>query len=288
MLDPETQNSPIAVYSLRDRNTVTAGATVLLLDKNQIGIITAGADLDPGSIITGTGPFTLASDRETVDIPSPATFLGTQFIVPHTRNAHRVYLLSPEEDATVLIEVEESTETVLLSPGGVFEYSLGSDNTISSLLESDVPILVTHVADTAGVRSDAFPVPPASLELWGVHSGSAIIGVLEDSTSVVIYDSDGRSEAHTLNRGDRQSISIGAGDIEGQGSGLRIVADKPVTAIQYDDGDGTEAVSFLPSHYLATHHGVSIGTQYLAVVCPDPGTLLTLRDGAQATHNQCL
>jgi len=278
VLDPETQNASVTVFSQSNGNIITAGTTVLTLDENNTGSIPAGVDLAPGTLISGTGSFSLASEREFVDVPSPAAFMGTRFVVPHTANAHRIYLFSPTGDATVSIEIDGSNETVQLTEGDVFEYSLGADNSIATIVESDLPILVSHVGDTVGVRRDTFPVPPASLEVWGVRSGNAILGALEDNTSVTVFSSDGNTAIYILNRGDRQEISIGVDDNHGQGSGLRVVADKPVAAVQYNDGDGTEAISFLPSHYLGTHYGISLDTQYLAVVCPSPGTTVTLED----------
>lgn len=286
ILDPETQNHPLTVYSLSNSNIVRAGSITLLLERNEFGTIPAGADLAPGTKVEGLGPFVLGSEGQTVDAPSPSTFLGTQFIVPHIRNTHKIYLSSLSNNASVTVETGGVVNNLSLSQGNVFEYSLGSDNTVSTIIESDTPILITHVAENGSSRLDAFPVPPTSREIWGVRSKNTLIGAANDNTTLTVYTSGGNTQVLSLDRGDRQLISVGSNAAEGAGNGIHIVADNPISAVQYADSDGSEATSFLPTNYLSNHFGIPVGAQYIAVTCPHENTSVTLYDGANPPETQ--
>lgn len=67
---------------------------------------------------------------------------------------------------------------------------------------------------------------------------------------------------------------------QGTGSGLRVVADKPIGAIQSGDCDGADQTAFLPTAQLGVRFGVPVDAQYVAVVCPSPNTAVVLNDGA--------
>ncbi|MGI9319299.1 MAG: PKD domain-containing protein, partial [bacterium] len=270
----------MTVYSLSSNNVIQAGSTTLLLGQNEFGTIPAGADLTPGTKVEGLGPFLLGSDGQTVDAPSPATFLGTQFVIPHIRNSHKIYLTSPSSDASVAIEISGVANNLSLTEGDVFEYNLGSDNSVSTIVESDTPILVTHVAENGSTRLDAFPVPPTSREVWGVRSKNALIGAGIDNTTVTVYTSGGSTQSFILNRGDRQLISVGSNAAEGAGDGIHVIADKPISAVQYADSDGSEATSFLATNYLSNHVGIPVGAQYVSVTCPYGNTSVILFDGS--------
>nr|VFK16537.1 MAG: hypothetical protein BECKLFY1418C_GA0070996_102425 [Candidatus Kentron sp. LFY] len=114
----------------------------------------------------------------------------------------------------------------------------GTNNTVSSVITSDAPILVAHVGtDSAGLPMGASMVPPAATELWGIlGSQTAWLGASEDLTTVSIYADDGTSVTGiVLNSGDHYAIqNVGVPSGQGMGSGLRINADKPIGAIEYD------------------------------------------------------
>jgi len=288
VLTPELAGAAIGVVSLADGNIITAGATVLNLDKFQSGEIPANA-VSPGGVIVGNAPFTVGSAQNGTDMPVPASFAGTTFVIPHVRSDHEYtyYILSPAGDAQVQITIGADTSTITTPEGQVVTVDAGSDNTISGVVTSDLPILVSHVArTTTGGADDVYPVPPASMDLVGVRSQNAIIGALEDNTSVTAYASDGSSTTMTLNAGARKSISIGDNSSQGMGSALHVLANKSVAGIQYADGDGTEMTAFLGVPIMGTDYGIPVDTQYVAVVCLDANTTVTLYDSAGTQLDQ--
>ncbi|VFM94810.1 MAG: hypothetical protein BECKG1743D_GA0114223_100022 [Candidatus Kentron sp. G] len=211
------------------------------------------------------------------------TFIRLPCVIPQVRGHHWYYLLSPEGDGTAEVSIGGVVTTHTLPTGQVVEIDGGSDNTVSVSIRSDAPILVTHVGgDSNGPKQDASPAPPAATELWGVQSGEVHLGALEDLTTITILSDDGGYlDGIVLDAGDRYSVSdLGSSDPQGQGSALRIMADKPIAAVQVDDGDGTDQSAFLPTEYLAVAFGLPTDSQYVAVVCPWPDTSVTLYDGA--------
>ncbi len=281
VLNPGLVGTEAWVVSLSDNNAISAGGTVLLLNKYERGQIPAGVLLQ-GMPVSGTGPFDIGSSADATDVPLSSRMAGTAFVVPHLRNTHWYYLMSPSGDATAQVNANGVVTTLLLSQGQVVEFNAGFDARGTAIITSDLSILVAHRGDAGSTLTDASPVPPAALELWGVRTqNTAYLGALEDNTTVSIYADDGTSVTNVvLNAGQRYSINaVGTGGTQSTGSGLRIVADKPVGAIQIADGDGADQTAFLPTSQLGTRFGLPTDTQYVAVVCPTANTTVILYNG---------
>ncbi|MEO1204367.1 MAG: right-handed parallel beta-helix repeat-containing protein, partial [Pseudomonadota bacterium] len=165
---------------------------------------------------------------------------------------------------------------ITAAQGVVTEFDAGSDNTIAGLVTSDVPIVVAHLGYNGPAPQDAYPVPPAAMDLWGVRSQTVVVGALSDNTSISVYASDSATGSYSLDSGDYVSVTTGASTANGQGAALRLVADGPVAAVQVDDSDGTDASGFWQAGFLAVRHGLPVDTQYAAVACPDASTSVTL------------
>ena len=287
ILNPSFESQAIEVMSLSDGNTIQAESATIALSRNEVGTIDAGAGLMLGSEIRGTGAFTLGSGLNRTDLPVPAWFQGTQFVVPHIRKSHSYNLLSIHSDANVTIQRNGVDEQIVLAKGVVTQFDAGSNNTISGIITSDVPILVTHVGTNNGSTwGDVFPVPPAVDEVWGVRSKNVMVGAAQDNTSLTVYASGGASQSYTLSAGGRLVLNVGSNTSQGRGDAFRIVADKPITAVQYADSDGSDATTFWPHSYHGTYYGIPVSTQYVAVACPEPNTQVTLYDGAAAPVTQ--
>lgn len=283
ILSPRFDDGPAFVVSLADDNTISAGNTTLLLNRDERGVIPA-SDLAQGTKISGAAPFDLGSGMDATDMPPAASLAGWEFVIPQVRETHWVYLLSPDGQASATIDTGGAITTHDLPAGQVVTVNAGPDNTVSTVITSDAPILVAHAGiDGAGLPMDAFPVPPAATELWGIQgSETAYLGASRNLTTVNIYADDGSGiTGIVLNAGDRYALhNVGALDAQGMGSSLRIDADKPVGAIQGTDGDGHDGTVFLPTDYLNMRFGLPVDAQYLVVVCPWPNTTVILRDGA--------
>jgi len=283
VLNPLVDNGSMSVVSLSDNNTITAGNTTLNLNQYERGTIPS-TDLPQGARITGTGPFDVGSTVNNTDMPVPAGFASTEFVLPHYRSTHLYYLMSPNGSATASINIDGVITNLNLTEGNVVEFNAGSSTAISGIVTSDNPILMAH--RTSNDR-DAYPVPPVATELWGIRSNNVTLGALQDNTSITVYASNGATGSYNLDAGDRALAVVGSSGSEGAGNALHIVADKPIAAIQGADSDGVEATGFWPAEFFATSYGLPVNTQYVAVTCFDSGTTVTLNDGGSVVSQTC-
>jgi hypothetical protein len=282
VLSPNMDTAPATVVSLSDGNTVSAGNTTLNLNRNQSGVIPA-LDLVQGTRVFGTGPFAFGGDGEATDTPVPASFAGTAFVIPHMRSGHTYCIFSPEGDAQLQVNTGGGSMPMTALQGVVTVLDAGTNNAVAGTITADLPILVFHQATDNG---DAYPVPAAALDAWGVRSASAVVGALADATGVQVYASDGTSESFVLNSGAKQAVSIGAGTAQGLGSAVHVTADGPIAVVQHDDGDGTDATAFMDSPLFGRRYGIPVDAQYLAVVCHQLDTHVTLYDGVSPPESQ--
>jgi len=256
----------LSVMSLVDNNTITSGGTTLTLNRYQQGTIPS-TSLSLGGTVSGNGPFDTDADVAVVDMPAPDQFAATTFVIPHFRNAHTYNLLSPQGTAHVTVNLGGTTTNLTLNPGDVTSFDAGSDQTISGIITSDIPILVSHKGETY----DAYTVPPPETNLVGIYSTTVQVGALQDNTTLTIYADDGSHLTTTLNKGAVYKAiwpdGIGTNTAQSKGSAYHIMADKPVSAIQASDGDGGEATAFFAPHNFAARYSFPTGAQYAAVVC---------------------
>ena len=188
---------------------------------------------------------------------------------------HTYYLLSPTANATANIQLGTTTVNIPLTAGVVTEYIAGNDPAIAGIVTADNPILVAHVAGDAM----AYAVPPAAYDVTGIRTNHVIVGAMADNTNMTVYASDGTSQAYLLNSGQTLNPTIGTNGAQGLGNAIHIVADKPIGAIQYADGDTTEATAFWENTYFGTRYALPVATQYVAISCLTATTSITLTDG---------
>ena len=260
LLNPQTLNGNLSVMSLVNNNRIKLGDTEIGLQEYQVGIV-PGDKLRTGLEISGTGPFVLANNANSSDLPVPATFAGTAFVIPHVRLGHRYYIGSPFGPARVRVQVGAEATTLDLADGEVRMFDAGSEVGVAGLLESDKLIVVAHVGWDPSYEqtTDAYPVPPAETELWGIASLSPAVGALEDNTRVTVYSSTGDQRNLVLDRGEAVALARDVG--HGEGAALHLVADKPIAAVQVADMDGRESTAFFGKAYLGTRYGLPLDSQ---------------------------
>ena len=277
VLDADFSRQEATVVSLEDGNTVTAGSTRLYLDSGEAGII-AVADLVQGTRISASGAFTLGNSVNGTDLPNPESFAGTRFSIPHKTDSHRYLLLSPDTAAQVTIENDGGTNNITLTAGQVYTQEMGGENGSgkSGVITSDVPILVQHKGYEGSDARYAYPVPPAASEVWGFRSKRILVGAAGTSANVDLYASNGDSNDKSIDQYKWAEIDVGDNDSEGRGDAVHIISDQPVSAVQSDDSDGRESTAFFSSDYLATHFALPVDSQYVAVLCTQANTVITL------------
>ncbi|MCP4498734.1 MAG: hypothetical protein GY822_02060, partial [Deltaproteobacteria bacterium] len=276
VLNPSQASSPAQVVSLVNGNTISAGATVLNLDRNEVGIIPA-IDLPQGGAVSGSGPFEVAGTVDGSDMLVPDRFSANDFVVPLVRDSHNLYLLSPIAAANVTVTVDGAPVAVQLTAGLVAQYNIAAGSAGAALITSDQPILVLHTGFDGVDVTDVYPVPPPVNRGFGVRSNDAVVAALQDNTTVYAYADDGSSEIITLDAGQQQALAAGINDANGQGSGFHLIADQPILATQHgDEGDGS---AFYSSDRFAKRFALPLDTQYVAVVCAQNATQVTVDDG---------
>ncbi len=271
------------VISLADNNVITAGNRTLNLDLYETGNFPSNTGhFAQGMVITGTGPFEMGSNTLATDMPTHASMLGTEFVMPHVRYSHLYYLVSPNGNTTAQISVDGLQYQLTLPQGEVVEFNAGIVKNVSTVITSEAPILVMHRGDPmeASWYADASPVSPAATELWGIRSKAAIIGAVEDNTHVHMYSSNGLHSYTTLQSGQIRYVNVGDRTGQGQGNAIHLVADKPIGAIQIGDGDGADQTAFFPTSLLKRRFGVPRDAQYIAIACPEANTSITLYNGS--------
>jgi len=278
-LNPNFNSSTLEIMSLENNNQIQMGARTFTLNEFQRSVVTDTAALQ-GTVISGTGAFTLGSESNATDLPVPASFAGTQFAIAHQRGDHTYYLYSLHGDSNVQIQVGNlAAVNVTLAANQVTEFSAGNAIDVVGRIQSDKPILVAHKAffDTQSEDSDAYPVPPANTELWGISAIFNNFAAMEDNTTLTIEDSNGNTRSLVIaNAGVFSTLDTATGVNQGQGVGLHITADKPVAVTATADRDGFETTAFLGKGHLANRYGVPIDAQYITIVCPEPGSSITL------------
>ncbi|VFM94951.1 MAG: hypothetical protein BECKG1743D_GA0114223_100861 [Candidatus Kentron sp. G] len=81
ILNPLFDNGDAYAVSLAENNTVTAGGTTLILNRDERGAIPA-IDLAQGAPVTGSGVFDLAGDSDATDMPASTSLAGDSFVIP--------------------------------------------------------------------------------------------------------------------------------------------------------------------------------------------------------------
>lgn len=261
----EEQSASVAVYA--DGTLIESPVGGQIVDESPLGSLVPEA-LSYGSRIAGSGRFSLGADAADSEAAVPEDLMGEDFVVPHLRGGHIYHLLAPEDDAVAQITLRAGygtvTRAVYLPAGTPVELDMGSDNGQAAVIDADWPILLLHA--TADGR-DLYPVPPADYELWGIKSRSAWVGALQDNTTVEAVAADGTSEIFTLDRGEIAAVAVGSDASQGRGSAIFLAADKPIAAVQHDDGDGEESTAFWPYWLHSSRHRLPVDAQYAAVVC---------------------
>ncbi len=285
VLAPEHLSADLTVTSLEPGNTISVGSFQRTLTAYESAVVPATA-LFPGRLISGTGRYTVGSDANAADLLAPDFLAGTQFVIPHVAGSHKYYVQATTSAANLTINLGATSSNLSIAPGTAYEIDAGSDNTISGRITSDQPIVVAHVAYASGTAQDAYPVPPASLEVLGIRSQNAVIGAFADGTSVEVYATDGSATVYALDAGQKVVVNIGSNAAQGAGSAVRVLANQPVAAVQYDDSDGADATAFWPVSAFTRRYAFPVNAQYVAVACLAPDVTVTLFKGSTGTETQ--
>ena len=260
--------------SYADSNSITVDGTGFALDEYDTDSY-PGASLSYAQtdVFSTLGPITGGFDNNSTGPLVPASAAGTAFTYRMDRYTNEFSFVSPWCSSD--IEIRNSTNAIVTG-GSITVASGGSavvntTNTAGTGIPNDdmviiestngCPFLVTH---TGSNTNDSMVLYPAAEEWYGVGSGGIHFSVLQNSTDVTIYKSTGAANVYTgLNRGDEITVN----DAGSQGSEVahRVVATNPIGVNALADGDGTEAVSFMPADEMGSTFYFPQDMQYIAI-----------------------
>lgn len=288
LLGPEAHRSDVELYSLENNNVISSVPASITLQKYERASFSS-KELRQGQLISGSGYFDIKDRSGGTSLAVPSDFLGTSFAVPHIEGRHHYYLLSPEHDAQVSIEIGDIRKSIYLQSGVVSEIDAGINSASAGVILSDSPIVVGYLNISEEKPHYAYAVPPAHTEIYGVQSKHVVVGAVNDDTIVTAYADDGSSAEYVLDKGNKITINIGSSASKGKGSALRIAANLPINAVQFNDGDGKSATAFLPAAQNSQQFAFSQDTRYAAAVCPDSEVELILysNKGTEISSRKC-
>jgi len=279
VLTPQFGESQVEVMSLENRNLISPENLGLHLEQYETGVV-PGGDLFQGAILSGAGPFSIASDQAFSNLPVPENFAGDAFVLPQMGGSDVYSITSPYRDVLIDFDAGRTIQELYVYKGDLIELYAGSRNTRSGIIRSDGDILVAHYRENNfGALQASYPVPPAATELWGIQSERVILSALEDATRSVVYSSDGVVSHYALDAGEQVWLAATPGASQDFPRGLHILADRPVSATH------TEDVTFSTTGFWRTvdlrkRYGFPVETQEIIVVCPYGNSTVTLYEEA--------
>ncbi len=280
-----------------------AGTNYTLADD---GSVTGTGLINQGDTVSVNGPITGSVFTNASDNLNPISFAGTKFLTVDTRDIDEYSLVAPFSNSTVTFERHDGTSWVAFGAAvnltqNVVQNIVRDVNTQTGTLPgnsvritSTTPILIhKHANRTATPTSDSlllYPVEEAFEEssseyiLYGVNSNGLMLATENNPTTITIYYDDGTdSGAITVNAAGSLFYNEAGGATQGQGRGMKIVADGPIAAFSQADSDGNEASTFFPKKEFGTEFLFTTGIQYVSIVSNDPGTVCEIFDDSDTS-----
>jgi len=214
---------------------------------------------------------------QATDTLAPVSFSGKRFSYHFTRDNPRIDFMSIYGSGLVNISLYTAAGALVSKTNASIvkdmNYSYDFTTARTAIIESDIPVMVTYVANRSGSWADSMVMQPVSTEIFGVVSNNFYVSAIENGTNCTAYYSDNTTESHNFIRGERFNFNNGA-QTQGQGTVVRVLCNKPVGGHQQADGDGVELTAGWSRDSLGNCMGTPLAAQYVVAVCPVPGTII--------------
>jgi MYXO-CTERM domain-containing protein len=286
---PVASSGVLTIQSFVDGNEVEVHPAGLTWTVDERESVTAQpGDLQMSTIISATGPYSGLFNVDGSDALAPLCHGSQTFVYPSPRHTNVFDMYSPFGTATV--EIYDNTTLVdSVTVSTATPVSLTADITDGSsvTIESDLPVVVHHHTSDSGTTNDAMPYLPPALELVGANSGLGQIAALQDNTVVDIYYSEPSHTTVTLDAGDVYTLAREGTNGTGNGDAVHILASAPVAGLAYGDGDGGDAITFMPRDEIGKRYLIPRAAEYVLVSSPQPGvTCDILNSSGQVVDSQ--
>jgi MYXO-CTERM domain-containing protein len=222
-----------------------------------------------GSEVVAAGPIAAAWMGAGGDSLPPESFAGRSFVIPSPRFDEALYVVAPFGDATLTF-TRPALAPVTVTGGTAMQIATLVLDADAIVVDADAPIVVVR----GSVSGDITPMPPAATELLGVVSGTVRVAAGPAGASLTYHRSDGTMATATVPA--NGEVSLSPAGAQGSGPALRVLSDQPIGAITYGDGDGGEAVAFLPPALLGRELVMAVGAQFVAIATALPNTTCRL------------
>ncbi len=241
---------------------------------------------------TGTGqnaqstkPFAIeAGNVNSGEMWAPASWQSTLFVAASPRTGTNFAFYNPSSSSASVTVAKDGTtvDTFSLSAGSyVSKTSYVHTDDAHWRITSDQPIVAFQWGSSTYDQANI--VPPATV--WhGTQRNTRVI-CSEDNTTITIYWSDSTTNSNTCNA--NGVWSVGGGGTYGSGPAGKLVADKPVYAFSYADGNGTELQVWYRSQDLDVEYAIPNNYDYVACAAPYDNTTINIYDlsGSQVTSS---
>ncbi len=246
-----------------DNNYLVSSSLNQIVNEKQV----VATSFNKGELINSTYPIASTITQNAGDSVIPIAFAGTTFVYPfgaRTGSTDSFSFYAVFNDSFVEVFSDGTlVNSVNVPQGSWVTITADIANNQNAIIKASSPIIAYH----DGGNRDSVIMVPASTELYGISS-SAFVSALQDNTLVTIYDSSGAVYSTILSS--NGFFNIGGGGSQGTGVAVRLVADKPIGAIQRADGDGVEESTFLPLSELDNYYVLPTTAEYVAIACPYP------------------
>ena len=263
----------LKVATFGPSNQVKTGATTIALATAGATGTFASGIAQPSQPIQVLGPINGRGTGNGFDAIVPISFAGTSFVVP------LIYLAT----STLSILAPYSTASVAVSYGGVplagspFTVPAGTSfltpsfpsNTVSAVVTSNVPVLISHVNTASSMA--AIPLTASTSTWYGVLNTWADAG-FSAAGSATFRLSDGTSQTVAGVAGGDSFITGGGTAGGAANEGLAVTGTVPITAY-VDSGD---AATFLPAGELSSQYVLPSAATYVSFSCPTIGTAIKI------------
>lgn len=281
IVDSRVAVSDLDLISFADDNEVNDIGEILELDEG--GMVTVPRTLAQDSEFSVYGPIQVSFDANTTESLIPISYAGKEFVYRVGRDSDVFSFYAPFSAATVEIQGVQGSKwkvltTVSVAAGSALTVSQDVSNGEPFKIVSDENILAFHRNGSSDSKvlyptHLAYEEDSSSYELYGVGTNSLYLVAANNGTNATIYRSDGTNTSVTFGPSNKFTYSESGSGLQGTAYGYHIVADGPIGASSYADGDGSETVVFLSQKEFSKQYILSEEAQYFSIVTRDPNVV---------------
>lgn len=269
----------MSVISFANGNSISDGVTTRTVDQGKIVTLPFAIGVSQSDQYSVTGPLHVGFVGDATDSAIPISYAGKEFVYRVDAGTDVFSFYAPFANASVQIQQSSTSgwttlQTVSVSVNTAVKVTQDIVNGRAFKIVSDQPILGFRQGST----NNSFIMYPTNLgleqdsgkyELYGVGSGSMRLAA-SSTANVTLYRGTGTTSNITLNAANNFVYTESGSGAQGTGYAYHIISDAPIGATSYNDGDGTETVTFLSQKEFSKEYVLSNPAQYMSIVAKDP------------------